>query len=144
MRSVLGFVVGVVLSFALTISVELFSEAVYPAPVAAKESMEAMCTHVANYPHWILGVVVGMWSLIGWLGTWVATRIGNWISGGALALLLNAGLFMNLTMLPYVAWFEILMPICFILACVAGIRMGARRMPIVAQQDATPPNALSS
>lgn len=127
LRLVLGFAIGLVVSFLLVVAVEMFSEAVYPAPLNAAESMEVMCMHVAGYPHWILGVVVGMWSGIALVGTWVASRLGNLWSGIALAFLLFAGLVLNLTMLPYTMWFKVVMPMCFLIASWVGVRSGGRR-----------------
>ena len=46
-------------------------------------------------------------------------RYPGWVLAAALAF--------NLSMLPYVMWFKIAMPATFFVACLTGIRAGARR-----------------
>ena len=59
--------------------------------------------------------------------TWVASRIGGRLAGAVVTLLLASALAFNLSMLPYVMWFKIAMPATLFVACLLGIRSGARQ-----------------
>ena len=122
-KTLLGVAVSLVVVFALLLAVEQFSQSVYPMPHAAKENFEVMCAHVAEYPHWVLAAVVPMWSGIAFLGTWIARRLGNSVSGWIVGLLLLAGLGGNVAMLPYRIWFRIVMLIAIPAAIVVGYRL---------------------
>lgn len=123
MRAAVGVVAGMVLAFVLVVAVEAFSSVVHPIPADSNGSIP---DHVKRYPHWVLAVVVLMWGATIAAATWVATRIGNRVAGGAVALLLAWALIFNLSMLPYANWFEIVMPIGLLIASAIGIRYGTR------------------
>ncbi len=127
LRGVAGVAVGLGLALGLVLAVELYSERVYPMPPEAHESMEAMCAHVASYPHWVLATVVLIWGATGFLSTWVAGRIGGRGAGLAVGGLLMAGLILNLSLLPYTPWFKLLMPVALLAAGLLGLRLGPRR-----------------
>jgi catechol 2,3-dioxygenase-like lactoylglutathione lyase family enzyme len=82
----LGFIVGLIAAGALVVGVEFFSEAVYPLPKEVHELKgeafyEAVCQHVAGYPHWILGVVVLLWGAAISIGVGLASFIGGRVPG---------------------------------------------------------------
>src|SRR5262245_52739448 len=107
LRVVGGIVAGLALAFVLVALVEMFSEAVYPAPNGMNTTHEELCAHVAAYPHWILVVAGLAWGAIAFVSTWVARRLGNLGSGIFVGLLLLAGVVCNVSMLPYYVWFKV-------------------------------------
>lgn len=98
---------GLAVAFVLVNAVELFSSIVHPIPPDFSGKMEEMCQHVANYPHWILAVVVAAWGGTTFLSTWIATRIGNRGCGAFVGLVLLAAIVLNISMLPYPMWFKL-------------------------------------
>ena len=126
LRAILAVIAGMVLAFALAIAVEIFSSIVHPVPPDFKETMEEMCQHVAKYPHWVLGVVVILWSGTAFVSTWVATKIGRLAAGVVVSLLLLSGIGCNIAMLPYAMWFKVVMPSGSLVACYLGVRLGGR------------------
>ncbi len=125
---ILGAIVAAIATtMVLLIAVELFSSVVHPTPPEFQGTMEEMCAHVANYPHWVLAVVVPMWGFTAFLATWIAARFGNNGSAIFLALLLLAAVIFNLSMLPYPLWFKIVQPIAILIAVAYGYRLSNRR-----------------
>jgi hypothetical protein len=128
-RTMLGVVAGLALAFALVVAVEMFSAVVHPFPpgfdVNAAGSIPA---HVRRYPGWVLAVAGLMWGAAAAAATWLASRIGGRLAGALVTLLLAAALAFNLSMLPYVMWFKIAMPATFFVACLLGVRAGARSL----------------
>jgi hypothetical protein len=125
-RIVVSILVALTLAGGLLVAVELFSAAVYPMPPGSTNTTEEVCAHVAAYPHWILAVVVPMWSGTALASTWVGTRLGGRTAGIVVALLLLAAIVMNLAMLPYTLWFKVTMLVCAPLACLAGVLLPRR------------------
>ncbi|MFM8932927.1 MAG: hypothetical protein ACKOS8_13760 [Gemmataceae bacterium] len=125
LRALLGIFVGAVAVFVLVVAVEMFSSVVHPFPEGMDlNDKEEMCNHVARYPDWVLAAVVGLWAFTAFLGTWIAQRIGSyWASGVVAALLLWAVVF-NLSMLPYTAWFKVIMPVAVVMAIAGALRLG--------------------
>lgn len=121
LRAGLGVLLGMGLSFVLVIAVEAFSSVVHPIPADFQGTMDEMCQHVARYPHWVLGVVVVLWSAIAFGGVWTASRVGNLMAGLTVTLLLGVAIVFNVTQLPYPLWFKIVMLSCFPLGCFVGI-----------------------
>jgi hypothetical protein len=72
-----GVVVGLLVSFALVMGVELFSAVVHPFPADFGGTEEEVCRHVERYPAWVLAVAVPAWAVTALVGTWIAHRIGN-------------------------------------------------------------------
>ena len=107
LRTVAAFALGLAVAFAQIIGVELLSNTLYPLPSGAEGDYEQVCVHVANYPTWLLGVVVVAWGAIALIGTWIALRIGNAHASILLGLLLAAAAILNVTMLPYPIWFKV-------------------------------------
>ena len=136
-RTLFAVVVGMALALALVVAVEFFSAVVHPIPADFNGNMGE---HVRRYPHWILGVVVLAWGATSAAATWVASRVGNRLAGGVVALLLAWALIFNLTMLPYTIWFKVVMFSVFPVACLLGIRYGKRFPSPVAHTDAAPPS----
>ncbi len=123
-------VAAIATTLVLLIAVELFSSVVHPLPADFDGSMEQMCAHVANYPHWVLAVAVPMWGFTAFLGTWIAGRLGNRGSAIFLALLLLAAVLWNVSMLPYPLWFKIVQPIAILIAVVYACRLSNRRKTV--------------
>jgi hypothetical protein len=115
-RWLLGVALGGVAAFVLVVAVELFSAVVHPFPSDFSGSEEAMCEHVANYPAWVLAVIVPMWSAVAWSATWVAGRIGGLVAAVTIGVLLLAALALNLSMLPYPMWFKLVQPLMVMVA----------------------------
>jgi len=134
-RTLLAVVAGMALAFALVVAVELFSSVVHPVPANFDGNIPE---HVRRYPGWVLGVAALMWGATAAAATWVASRIGGRLAGAIVTLLLAAALAFNLSMLPYVMWFKIVMPAAFFVACLRGIRTGARRRPTFPSAAAPP------
>jgi hypothetical protein len=138
LRQVLAVIAALASAFLLVIAVEIFSSAVYPIPQGPAATMAEICEHVARYPHWILAVVVALYSATAFLSTWIATRIGNRWTGIAIGLILGALLVCNIAMLPYTLWFKVVMLACFPVACYIGVACGASRpSPAAASRVAT-------
>ena len=133
LRTLLAVVAGMALAFVLVVAVELFSSVVHPLPADFDGNIP---DHVRRYPGWVLGVVVPMWGATAWAATWVASRIGGRLAGALVTLLLASALAFNLSMLPYVMWFKIAMPAAFFVACLLGIRRGARAPSPATGRDA--------
>lgn len=104
---ILAIVVGVLMVLFLTIAVELFSEVVHPVPEDFDGSKEQMCTHVENYPGWVLAAVIPMWGATAFCGVWTAGKIGYPVSAVIVGLLVLIAVGFNQWMLPYPKWFEI-------------------------------------
>ena len=127
LRIVLAVIAGMALAFVLVVAVELFSAVVHPFPPGLDPNAPgSIPEHVRRYPGWILAVCGLMWGATAAAATWVASRIGGRLAGAVVTLLLAAALAFNLSMLPYVMWFKIAMPAAFFVACLIGIRSGAR------------------
>ena len=131
----LGVAIGLAVAMALIVAVEAFSSVVHPIPAELSDTFDGVCKHVANYPFWVLGAVVFAWSASTFASVWVSARIGSYPSGIIVCILLAFGIAFNLLKLPYPAWFKILMPICFTIACFAGMANAIqnhqnRRLPL--------------
>jgi predicted MFS family arabinose efflux permease len=122
LRAMAAVVAGMTLAMALVVAIEAFSEIVHPAARFHGNVPE----QVRQYPLWVLGVVVVAYGGTAAAATWVASRVGNRISGGIVAILLTWALVFNLVMLPYTLWFKFAMTVVFPIACVLGIRFGRR------------------
>lgn len=119
-----GIMAGVAVVLGLVIVVEIVSNGVHPLPPGAEDSMEIMCAHVAAYPHWVLAAVVPMWGATAFAGAWVAGSIGRWMASALVAVLVLAALAFNISMLPYTAWFKVVMPVAVIVSLALGMWMG--------------------
>lgn len=127
LRSVGAITAAIAVTFVLLIAVELFSSVVHPFPPDFQGTTEEICEHVARYPHWVLAVVVPMWGATAFLGTWLAGRLGNRGCAIFLALLLQAAVICNISMLPYPLWFKIVQPLTILIAVVYGYRISRPR-----------------
>lgn len=125
-RIAIAVLAGFATSFALVVLVELFSAVVHPTPSDFDGSMEEMCVHVANYPHWVLAAVVPMWGLTAFLGTWIAGRIGNGFGAIVVAVLLVAAVVWNVAMLPYPIWFKLVQPLVIFVTVALGYQRSSR------------------
>lgn len=130
LRFLVAILVASLVTIVLLIAVELFSAVVHPVPPGFENTMEAMCQHVARYPHWVLAVAAGMWSAIGFVGSWLAGRVGGRGSGLVMAVLLIAALVWNVLMLPYYLWFKVVALTVIPAATLAGAWLaGGRAVP---------------
>ncbi len=120
---------GIITSFVLVVAVELFGTIVHPVPATFSGAHQEMCAHVANFPQWVLAVVVPMWGCTAFIGTWVAGRLGNGGSAVVLAVLLLTAVMSNVSMLPYPLWFKIVQPIAILGMVSLGYRRSIRRSP---------------
>lgn len=127
-RSLLAFAVGITVAFILVVGVELASSVLHPLPSDFNETMEEMCKHVANYPTWVLALVVPSWGLTATLSTWIAGRLGNIYSSGSLSLLLIAAVALNVSMLPYAIWFKIVILLAVPISSLVGMRLNSRNI----------------
>src|SRR5688500_3485430 len=125
LRCIGSIVAGLLLAMALVIAFEMFGEVCHPLP-PGEHTHEVICAHVEKYPPWILAVAVAAWGGTTYASTWVASRLGNRISGVIVGLCLLAMVLLNMSMLPYPLWFEVVNVIVFPLAILLGLR-GARR-----------------
>lgn len=128
LRNLGAFVAGFIAAFALVIGVEILSNVLYPLPGNFGHTQEEMCLHVANYPAWVLAIVVVAWGLTALIGTWIAQRIGNVYSASLLGLLLVAAVGLNISMLPYPLWFKIVIMVVMPAACFAGARLASANL----------------
>ncbi|QDU95483.1 hypothetical protein [Lignipirellula cremea] len=128
LRSTGAIVAALVLALAGVIAVEGFSAVVHPFPPGVDATdLEACIAHVARYPHWVLGVVVGLWGGIVLGSVWLATRLGTGrhpAHGVAIGVLLCMAVAFNCWMLPYPLWFELALlltlPVCVVLGSLWG------------------------
>lgn len=125
LRTIGALFASLVTVFVLLIAVEGFSAVVHPFPEGMDmHSQEEMCAHVANYPQWVLAVVVPMWGAIALVGTWLAQWIGNWISSTIVGVLLLLAVAFNVSMLPYPIWFKVIILLVVPAASVLGAWLG--------------------
>ncbi len=141
MLSVLRFVgavvAGIAVALVLLIAVELWSTVVHPVPADFTGSMEEMCAHVANYPHWVLAVATLFWGLMAWASAWIARTIGGRHAAWVICALLLAAVVMNVAMLPYPLWFKGAAPIVVAAGAAMGSQWIGRRGP---QSDGLEPS----
>ena len=128
-RVIAGCLAGMTVAFLSIIAVELFSAVVHPIPPDFGGTNEEMCQHVAQYPHWVLALVVPAWGLSALVSTWTAARIGGRGAALFIGLILLAGLVFNVSMLPCPMWFKILSVIVSGAAVLTAIDRGVQRKP---------------
>lgn len=121
LRSVGGVFAGLAAALVVVVAVEMYSAVVHPTPPDFGGTMEETCRHVENYPAWVLATVVPLWAGAGFLGAWVAGRLGNVPSAVLVAVLLVAAVAWNVSMLPYPLWFEIAIVASVSAAVAAGV-----------------------
>ncbi|MCA8990405.1 MAG: hypothetical protein KDA88_00410 [Planctomycetaceae bacterium] len=127
-RSIGAIVLSLIVAMVLIIAVEGFSAVVHPFPPGVDPTdMEACKAHVANYPGWVLAVIVPMWAATVFLSCWIATRLGasrHSAHGIGLGVLLYAAVTFNMIMLPYPFWFEAANYVLFPLSIFVGVKLG--------------------
>ena len=123
-RVFFGIFIGILSAFIMVFAVEVFSAFVYPLPEGFMGTKEEMCQHVEKYPDWVLGIVVVLWGLTAFVGTWLAQRIGSIWASSVVAILILWALGFNLNMLPYASWFKGTMPVVALIAVALGILRG--------------------
>jgi hypothetical protein len=126
-RSVGSVLLSLVVAFILIVALEGISAVVHPVPPDFDGTSEAMHEHVANYPDWVLAVVVVIWGATTFVSTWLATRLGtnkHPAHGIAVGLLLFAAVVFNMYLLPYPLWFEAANVAVFLLCIYWGVKLG--------------------
>jgi hypothetical protein len=129
LRQTLAIVTGMIIALASVTAVEIVNSVVYPPPPGFTNTEQEICELVSTYPQWLLALDGLAWAVGAFLSTWVAALIAGRIPGVIVAIVLLAALGFNLSMLPYVAWFKILMPIALLVGCYLGVTLGRRRLP---------------
>ena len=108
-RSVGAVLVGLAVALALVIGVEFASSIVHPFPPGVDPTDIEVCrAHVARYPAWALFVASIAWGATTFVSAWLATRLGSGrrrAHGIVVGLILLALAVLNMSMLPYPAWF---------------------------------------
>ena len=135
-RSVGAIVLGLAVALLLVIGLEVFSAVVHPFPADFSGTQDEICAHVANYPGWVLAVVVPAWGVTTWISTWLATRVGTArhpAHGVAVGGVLLLAIVLNMYMLPYPLWFEVINLIVSPLAIYWGVKLGCQ--PSAAKPD---------
>jgi hypothetical protein len=120
LRSIGGLFAAMAVALFLLVGVELVSAIVHPVPEGFDGSQEQLCAHVANYPAWVLAVVVPLWGATALVSTWIAGRLGNLASALVVGVLLVAAVGFNVSMLPYPLWFKVACLVMIPAACLAG------------------------
>jgi hypothetical protein len=130
LRSAGAVVAGVVLAGVLLAGMEVFGELVYPFPPGVDPNDIEVCrAHVATYPAWVLAVANVAWGGTAFVAPWLATRIGTGrhpAHGFAIGVLLFLMVAMNMSMLPYPVWFDLINLVAFPLATITGVRLGRK------------------
>lgn len=134
LRSLFAFAMGAAVAMFFIIAVEFVTLCLWPFPEGVDSTdMEICKAHVAAFPTAAFVISTIGWMLASLLGPMTATRIGTGqhpAHGIILGLLLYSGALLNLSMLPYPAWFRginvVGLPACFI----AGTRIGQRHRPV--------------
>jgi hypothetical protein len=131
-RTLAAIVLGLVVAFALLAAVEYFGSVAHPVPADFdSSSMEQMCEHVARFPQWVLAVSVVFWAMTAFVSTWLARWIGNRYASTVVGLVLMALLVLNISMLPYPAWFKVATLVAIPVAIVAGSWLAiGRKAPV--------------
>ncbi|QDU91366.1 hypothetical protein Pla175_47880 [Pirellulimonas nuda] len=133
-RLIVAVVAGIVVALALLVAVELWSAVVHPTPADFGGTTDQMCAHVANYPPWVLALVVPMWGFTAWLSAWVARKIGGRSAAWVVSVLMLAAVVLNVAMLPYPAWFTLACPIVVGAGAAFGSQLSVRKK--AREQDA--------
>ncbi|CAN5163876.1 hypothetical protein BH10PLA2_BH10PLA2_13080 [soil metagenome] len=128
LRQTIAIVTGMILAILLVSGVEVVSNMKHPPPPGSNGTFEEMCELVRTYPQWLLGAGGIAWCVTAFLSTGLATLIGGRIPGIIVAVVLLAALGFNLSMLPYVTWFKIVMPIGLMVGCFLGVKLGRLRV----------------
>jgi hypothetical protein len=126
-RSALAVIISLVVAFVLVVALEGASAVLHPFPADFDGSQAAMLDHVANYPDWVLAIVVVIWGATTFVSTWLATRLGtnrHAAHGLAIGSLLLAGVILNMYLLPYPVWFEAANVVVFLLCIYWGVKLG--------------------
>ncbi len=130
LRCVAALIAGMIVALVLVVAVELFSAVVHPVPPGFQGTKEEMCLHVARYPAWVLALVVPAWGATAFASTWISGRIGNLACALCIGLLLIAAVAFNVSMLPYPAWFKIVILLAVPAAVLLGSRLSIRRKAV--------------
>lgn len=127
LRTLAAVLTALLVAIILIVAVEFLSNVVHPLPENFGGTPEEMCQHVERIPHWVLAVAVAAWAAIAFVGTWIATRMGNLFAFAIVSVLLLAALVFNISMLPYPVWFKVANLLAIPAAIVAGGRCSIRR-----------------
>ena len=127
-RSVGAVIAGLIVALILIIVVEGISAVFHPFPPGVDPNNYELCkAHVAQYPHWLLGVVVVLWGMIALVCSWLATRLGTGrhsAHGRVVGFLLFLPMIVNVATLPYPIWFGLFNLIAIPMATILGTMLG--------------------
>lgn len=131
LRSTGVIALSLAVAFAMFMAVEVLSSVLHPWPEDFAGTREEVARQVETYPTWVLAFLGGIgWGTTMLVSTYLATRLGSHrhpAHGYGVAMLLIALVILNLSMLPYPAWYWILMLLVMPTAAFLGIRLGKAR-----------------
>jgi len=148
LRSVGAIIASLVVAMVLIVAIEGLSAIVHPFPPDVDTSdPEVVKAHVAGYPGWILALAAVAWGFTTFVSVWLATRLGagrHPAHGIVVGLILLSAGVMNMLMLPYPIWFELLNLVTFPLGIYWGVKLaraGRGGSPGHHKGDVTQPDA---
>ena len=127
-RSVVAVVLGLTAAMFFIVGVEGVSLVLHPFPPGVDPTnYEACKAHVAQYPVWVLLLVVVGWGLCTLVSSWLSTRVGSGrhpAHGIVVGSILLVAAVANMLMLPYPIWFWVANLVVFPAAFMLGARLG--------------------
>ncbi|MCE9527244.1 MAG: hypothetical protein K8R36_14450 [Planctomycetales bacterium] len=127
-RSIGAVIAGLAVALFLIVAVEGISAVIHPFPPGVDPSDYELCqAHVANYPQWLLGIVVVLWGMTALVSSWLATRLGtkrHSAHGKVVGFFLFLPMIANVAMLPYPVWFGLFNMVAIPLATILGTMLG--------------------
>lgn len=133
LKSFSAVVLSIVVACVLFMVLEGISSILHPWPEDFGGTMEEIERQVETYPAWVLALLGGVgYGTTMLVCTLIATRVGhnrNPTFGYGVGLFLFAMVVFNMTMLPYPAWFWVLMFTVLPPAAYFGTRLGSKNRP---------------
>lgn len=129
-RSIGAIIASLVAAMVIVVITEILTLNLHPFPEGADTSDPAvMNNHVANFPHWVLAIATIGWLLTAFVGAWIATRLGpnrHPAHGYIVGILLFLTAALNMFLLPYQLWFEIIIFLGIPLVTYLGVMFAKR------------------
>ena len=144
LRSIGALVAGLVLAAVLVFALEVVTLALHPFPPGVDPNDFEVCkAHVAKFPEWVLALGTAAWATTALASSALATRLGagrHPAHGYLIGVLLWAMVALNVSMLPYPAWFKVANILLIPLAAWFGVKFGRgagpKPRPVVADASA--------
>ena len=135
LRSIAAVIAGLVVAFVFVQAAETITHRLYPFPPGSDmHDMATIKKFVSTLPAPAFAIVLGGWFVGTLLGTFAAAKIGrSRIPAYVVGVLLLAGGIMNSVMIPQPVWFSAFSFLIYILAIVAGVKVGQAAIPSVAE-----------